>query len=132
MSEQQFKELNGSEQGELAQPNSLVSRRTLLASLGMAGVTLAAGSILGNSSGFIEKAEAAGVTVFTVKNMADLKAISPAGLSANDVYYIAGYYAAGDGGGGEFYWDASSTSADNGGSVIIPTGYAGTGRWKRA
>lgn len=44
---------------------------------------------------------------------------------------VRGYYANGDGGGGMFFWDALSTASDDGGSVILPTGYLGTGRWKR-
>ncbi len=43
---------------------------------------------------------------------------------------LAGYYAAGDGGKGIFYWDAGETAADNGGTVIAPTG-AEVGRYVR-
>ena len=43
---------------------------------------------------------------------------------------VLGYYAKGDGGGGLFYWDATSTQADNGGTIIQATAIA-TGRWKR-
>lgn len=133
MSEQeQIKQFNGKGDEEgMEHSNTLVSRRKLLASLGIAGVSLAAGGLLGSTTGFIGKVEAAGVNVLTVSNIAALRAISTVGLAANDVYFIAGYYAGGDGGGGEFYWDAASTSADNGGTVILPTGYLGTGRWRR-
>lgn len=40
------------------------------------------------------------------------------------------YSIIGDNGGGNFYWDSASTAADNGGTIIAPTGLA-TGRWKR-
>jgi hypothetical protein len=40
-----------------------------------------------------------------------------------------GYYAAGDGGGNSFYWDGTSTSTDNGGTIIKPTAVSGAGRW---
>lgn len=43
---------------------------------------------------------------------------------------VLGYYEKGDGGGGTFYWDATSTEADNGGTIIQATGVV-TGRWKR-
>ena len=44
---------------------------------------------------------------------------------------VGGYYTVGDSGGGIFYWDASSSATDDGGSVIVPTGHAGNGRWLR-
>lgn len=41
-------------------------------------------------------------------------------------------YATGTGiGGGQFRWDATSAAADNSGTVINPTGNAGSGRWHR-
>lgn len=43
---------------------------------------------------------------------------------------VLGYYANGDGGGGQFYWDATSTEADNGGTIIKVTSIT-TGRWIR-
>ncbi|WP_250501977.1 glycosyl hydrolase family 28-related protein [Caballeronia sp. AZ7_KS35] len=50
----------------------------------------------------------------------------------NHTYYqrafVTGYYGAGDGGGGAYRYDASdTTSADNGGSIIVATD---GGRWK--
>lgn len=44
--------------------------------------------------------------------------------------FVAGYAAAFDGGAGVFTWDATSTSADNGTTIIAPT-WAATGRWVR-
>jgi hypothetical protein len=43
---------------------------------------------------------------------------------------LTGYYTEGDGGGGPFYWNAASVAADNGGTIIAPTGVS-TGRWYR-
>jgi len=42
-----------------------------------------------------------------------------------------GYYAESDGGGGIFAWSAASTAADNGGTIICPTGHTTAGRWVR-
>jgi hypothetical protein len=46
---------------------------------------------------------------------------------------VMGYYAAGDGGGGIFRWDSTdTTSTDNGGTIITPSGaLSSSGRWKR-
>lgn len=46
-----------------------------------------------------------------------------------DVIQLVGYTSSGVG-GGSLYWDASSTSADNGGTVFAVTGVT-SGRWKR-
>lgn len=118
--------------GQEAQTGSggILSRRKLIAALGAAGVALASEGLLGKG-GFVKTADAATVTISAVKDIAILKSISPAGLAANDLTVVEGYYLAGDGGGGSFYWDSASTEADNGGTVILPAGYAGTGRWKR-
>jgi hypothetical protein len=64
--------------------------------------------------------------VSVVATIAALKALTvrPAIVQVN------GYYAAGDGGGGTFRWNASDTTADNGGTIIIPDS-GGTGRWNR-
>ena len=64
----------------------------------------------------------------TFQSIAELKTFS--GPVDNYNVNISGYYEAGDGGGGTFYWDASSTEADNGGTIIQATGVT-TGRWKR-
>lgn len=51
------------------------------------------------------------------------------GRTDGQIAHLLGYYAAGDGGGGQFYWNAASTATDNGGTVILPTGHSGAGRW---
>lgn len=58
---------------------------------------------------------------------ASIAALRAAGVPTTDNATIS---ILGDG-GGLFYWDASSTDADDGGITVLPTGYAGTGRWKR-
>lgn len=45
--------------------------------------------------------------------------------------YLMGNLSDGDGGQGFFYWSPASVTADNGGTVINPTGNAGAGRWIR-
>lgn len=62
----------------------------------------------------------------TVNSIAELKA-----LNHNNVKnaLVTGYRAKGDGGNGYFYYDATdTTSADNGGTIIVATDNA---RWKR-
>lgn len=61
-----------------------------------------------------------------VPSIAALRALDQ---TANSKFaFVTGYYAQGDGGGGEYYLDAAdTTSADNGGTVIIATD---TARWK--
>ena len=44
---------------------------------------------------------------------------------------VLGWAAEGDGGGGFFVWIAASTTADDGGLTINPTGHSGAGRWSR-
>lgn len=63
-----------------------------------------------------------------VASIAALKLVS--GSVDGQVIQLNGYYAEGDGGGGEFFWNATSTTADNGGTIIAPTGVS-TGRWYR-
>lgn len=43
---------------------------------------------------------------------------------------VDSFSVAGDQGGGTFQWDTSSSSGDDGGTIIVPTG-SSTGRWKR-
>jgi hypothetical protein len=43
---------------------------------------------------------------------------------------VGGYRTLGDGGGGVFYWDASASTGDDGGTIVVPTGCV-TGRWRR-
>ena len=65
------------------------------------------------------------INAITFDNIAQLKLNSNMGRVD-----VLGYYTKGDGGGGTFYWDATSTEADNGGTIIQATGIT-TGRWKR-
>lgn len=62
---------------------------------------------------------------YAVLTIAQLRALSKATYTRA---YVEGYYAAGDGGGGAYWLDAAdTTSADNGGTVIVATD---GGRWK--
>lgn len=64
--------------------------------------------------------------IAVVASIAALRLLSKARPSANAL--VSGYYASGDGGGGEYYMDATdTTSADNGGTVIVAADGA---RWK--
>lgn len=66
-----------------------------------------------------------------VASISGLKAFDTSNLTTGDTLIVSGYYTEGDGGGGEFYWDSTSTDADNGGTIIIPNGFSGPGRWLR-
>lgn len=111
---------------------SPLSRRKMLATIGVAGAAIATGGWLGGglaASASVQGAvygdgsccEPAALTVAELRTMA-----GPAPARVR----VLGYYAANDGGGGLFYWDAASSAADNGGTVIQPTGVA-SGRWIR-
>lgn len=63
-----------------------------------------------------------------VNSIAALRALTP---GVYNVVYVGGYYGITDAGGGIFLWKATSTTTDNAGTVITPTG-GGTGRWVRA
>jgi hypothetical protein len=63
-----------------------------------------------------------------VATIAQLRTTNPALVPAT--INLQGYTAAGDGGGGLFYWNSTSTTADNGGTIIAVTGIT-TGRWIR-
>ncbi len=67
-------------------------------------------------------------TVNGVANVASLRALAPCQYARVS---LDGYTHAHDGGGGMFVWDSSASSADNGGSIIQPTGLSGNGRWIR-
>lgn len=61
-----------------------------------------------------------------VLSIAELRAIAaPIGQ-----VLVQSYYGDGGRGGGLFSWDAASTLADDGGSIIQPTGFS-VGRWIR-
>ena len=53
---------------------------------------------------------------------------TPAGISYATT---GGALAAGDGGGGAWRWDADSTADDDLGTVLLPAGHVGAGRWVR-
>lgn len=44
---------------------------------------------------------------------------------------VDGYTTKGDNGGGTFLWNPTSIATDDGGTVILPTGHVGAGRWIR-
>lgn len=64
----------------------------------------------------------------SVVNIAALRLLPVSSLVTGIPVQVAGYYAANDGGGGTYVWNSTSTTADNGGTVIQPTGVT-TGRW---
>ncbi|MGI5520354.1 hypothetical protein ACQEUX_05300 [Micromonospora sp. CA-259024] len=113
-------------------PGTRISRRAL-STLGVAGAVLAGGQLLTPTAARAEPADtdrgqpkAADATITSVEQLRT----TPGTANGQQVALI-GYHAGRPGlGGGEFYWDASSTEADNGGTVFAVSGVA-TGRWKR-
>jgi hypothetical protein len=65
-------------------------------------------------------------SVQAVATIAELKALVSGSSSYVDVN---GYYADGDNRVRRFYWSATSSAANNDGTVIIPDSAPGTGRW---
>ena len=63
-----------------------------------------------------------------VSTLADLR--NSTGGAEGEVIRMLGYAANGDGGGGEWFWSASSTAADDVGTIVDPSA-AGAGRWLR-
>ena len=66
-------------------------------------------------------------TLSTFANVAALRSYAPTGSSTSA--QTLGYYSAGDGGGSLYAWSSSSVATDDGGSVITPTSWSGSGRW---
>lgn len=52
--------------------------------------------------------------------------------ASQGVVQTLGCVAEGDGGGGVWYWSPSSTATDNTGTIVLPTGWVGAGRWIRS
>jgi len=67
----------------------------------------------------------------TVPDVESLKRLPTEPFKQGDTIWVAGYYKAGDPGAKLVRWDASSTAADNGGTVHAPAG-GGPGRWLMA
>ena len=66
-----------------------------------------------------------------VANIATLRKIPVLGGPQFPIVYVESYATLGDGGEGIFAWSASTSSADNIGTIINPTGNGGNGRWLR-
>lgn len=64
------------------------------------------------------------VNVGTIQNLRDLQG------GTYGMAFVMGYYAIGDGGARQMYWNATSTKAENGGTVIVPQGNPAIGRWE--
>jgi hypothetical protein len=86
-----------------------------------AGITLAAG----NRDQLLEALRV--LTMPKIANIAALRLIT--GSASLTAIETQGYYTAGDGGGNSFVWNPTSEQSDDGGSVVLPTGHAGAGRW---
>ncbi|NUR70519.1 MAG: hypothetical protein HOU81_06845 [Hamadaea sp.] len=102
-------------------------RRQALAALGFAGAALAGSQAL---PGIAQAGPPKKLDAGDGYGSVDELRTNPGTVDGQQVHLV-GYAADRPGvGGGLFYWDADATEADNGGTVIAPTGVA-TGRWKR-
>ncbi|TMV46277.1 hypothetical protein FE783_26675 [Paenibacillus mesophilus] len=111
-----------------------LSRRKVLATLGLTGLALAAEGALLPACSFAasdKKSVRISGTMSTVSTVSELRNLPTADLSDNETILVCGYSSVNDGGAGIFCWNASSTAADNGGTIILPTGHTGAGRWIR-
>jgi len=87
------------------------------------------GNLIWQRDGIINAGGGGGAgTATQVASIAALKLTSPSGLSVSEVL---GYYAAGDEGGELWYWKATSTSSDNGITVIELDAAPTEGRYHR-
>lgn len=66
--------------------------------------------------------------ITSVANISALRSMT--GPYNGNIVSLQGYSSIADGGGGLFVWNSTSTVADNGGTIIAPTGVS-TGRWYR-
>ena len=71
-----------------------------------------------------------GVTGIQVSSISALESF-PVPTTDGLTMQVLGYSSEGDGGEGVFFWNASSTATADGATIVIPTGYTGTGRWQR-
>lgn len=68
---------------------------------------------------------------YEVESIGGLRALDVSSAVQGEIAQAAGYYAPLDGGGGRFRWNPASTAADDGGTVIRPSGVTGAGRFER-
>lgn len=67
----------------------------------------------------------------TVDNFADIADV-PAGVGQRGISInLISYHDGINKGGGQFCWNSTSTDADDGGTIVTPTGHSGAGRWVR-
>jgi hypothetical protein len=71
------------------------------------------------------------VALTSIPSLADLRTVPSASGSTYQAIIVLGYAVPNDGGDGLFVWNASSTSADNDGTIITPSDSMGAGRWVR-
>jgi hypothetical protein len=74
----------------------------------------------------VEELGGGGGPLSIVSTMDDLKAL---GAGEFDQVMLAGYYESGDKDARLYTWDAASTATNNNGTVVIPDGHVGPGRW---
>jgi hypothetical protein len=67
-----------------------------------------------------------------IKGMDGLRAFSVAELEDGFIVNLAYHTASAFGGGGLFVWKLTEVRADNNGTIILPTGRSGSGRWVRS
>lgn len=66
-----------------------------------------------------------GESLFDIRNLVIYDGLYPHAVNTT------GYAEKGDGGDGDFFWDADSALPDDDGTVLLPIGHSGPGRWVR-
>lgn len=119
------------EPGGSASPKPPLSRRKLLAAMGMAGVALAAAGIPGDQSANAKGKKSDEDCVIAVPSVTDLLALDTTSLPDGQIVRVLSVFAAYPGGasalslpmdvngGGEFVWKASEPKASHNGGVVI-------------
>ena len=98
----------------------------------MSGYTKTAwvdGGVPALSAANLNKMETEGEHALGIDSLSALRAL-PVPTFANRCW-ARGHTTVNDGGAGPFDWDATCADADNDGTVILPTGHSGSGRWVR-
>lgn len=125
-------------------PSPSISRRKVLKALGMGGALLAGSAALRPGLVFADNPDSSGNSdaaalsggnqarsVHHVPNVKTLLELPKGQLKDGVKVHVGGFYSDGDGGAKLVRWAASSTKADNGGTVHAPTGTGQqAGRWE--
>ncbi|MFC5404778.1 glycosyl hydrolase family 28-related protein [Cohnella soli] len=124
MSEQNEKQHQPDSSREKGDQGVLISRRKMLAAIGIAGATAAVGTLFPGGIGYAKKESKDSVELLggAVVSVADISNLKRKDLQDGQLFQLFGYHPGTDIGGGWMYYDASRPKADhNGGTVFSLT-----------